>query len=175
MIYQVNRQKWPEGSPASRINQLMHLIASTDDAEQVAEFEMAVQEAGLELFAHIEDMLALRQNLMNSCEAIDLEIKRLQELRDQREARADRLHTAVIHYMMITDRTEMITDRHTLRIKRNPPKVEVYDEERVPTEYMKETTKVTISVDKKAIAEALKSGADVPGCALIQTSRLEIK
>ena len=97
MIYQVNRHKWPEGSPASRINQLMHLIASTDDAEQVAEFEMAVQEAGLELFAHIEDMLALRQNLMNSCEAIDLEIKRLQQLRDQREARADRLHTCLLY------------------------------------------------------------------------------
>jgi hypothetical protein len=175
MIYEVNRHKWPEGTPASRLNELMHLIASTDDPEQVAEFEMAVQEAGEMLSAHLEDMLALRQNLMNSCEAIDLEMKRLQDLRNEREARADRLHTAVIHYMTITERTEVVTDRHTLRIKRNPPKVEVYDEERVPTEYMKETTKVTISVDKKAIAEALKSGADVPGCALIQTSRLEIK
>lgn len=175
MIYQVDRHKWPEGSPARRLAELMHEMAYTDDPEMVAEFEIAVQEAGQQLSAHLEDLLDLRTNMLASCDEIADEIVRLKNLQVEREARAQRLHDAVIHYMNMVGSSEVMTTRNTLRLRKNPPKVEIYDEAGIPTEYMREVTKVEIKADKKAIAEALKMGIEVNGCALIQTTRLDIK
>ena len=175
MIYKVNRRKWPEGSPAYRLAELMQAMTTTDDAEMVAEFEIAVQEAGEQLSAHLEDLLALRTNMLASCDEITNEILRLKNLQVEREARAQRLHDAVIHYMNACDKSEVMTSRNTLRLRKNPPKVEIYDEAGIPSEYMREVTKVETKADKKAIAEAMKMGFEVNGCALIQTTRLEIK
>lgn len=175
MIYEVDRHKWPEGSPAYRLAELMHAMTTTDDAELVAEFEIAVQEAGEMLSAHIEDILAYRANLLASCVEVENEIDRLKALHAEREARAQRLHDAVVQYMHICEKTEVMTSRNTLRLKRNPPRVEVYEEAGIPPEYMREVTKVEIKPDKKAIGEALKMGIIVHGCALVQTNRLEIK
>jgi hypothetical protein len=45
----------------------------------------------------------------------------------------------------------------------------------VPEKFMKAPPPPPPALDKKAVAEALKAGEDVPGCRLEQGTRLEIK
>jgi len=173
MIYDIPSKQYARAE-SYRIAELIGLVASTDDPELIAEFEIAVQEAGETFDQHVEDLLLYRGNLISSCHAIKSEIERLQGLVEMRERRAEILKDAVIHYMNIAEKTAVNTDLFSIRLKKNPPRVEVFEQATIPTEYMKETTKVEIKPDKKAIADALKMGIDVPGCALIQTNRIEV-
>lgn len=61
---------------------------------------------------------------------------------------------------------------HRFSLKKNPPKIEVFDESLLPTEFMRYTP----SPDKAAIKDALESGREVPGARMAdETQRLEIK
>jgi hypothetical protein len=55
----------------------------------------------------------------------------------------------------------------------NPPKVEIIDEDAIPTLYRK--MKLVEEFDKQSIAKALKEESVVPGARLVQTERLEVK
>jgi hypothetical protein len=108
-----------------------------------------------------------------SAEAIKLEIQRLQSLLTERNTRAERLENAVKRYMEMVDVKEVVTDLYTLKLRKNPPKVEILEEVVVPSEYKVE--RVWFTIDKKAIADALKNGVPVDGARLINTTRLEVK
>ena len=56
-------------------------------------------------------------------------------------------------------------------IKKKPPSVEITDETLIPAEFVTYTP----SIDKQAIKDALSDGKAVPGAALVQKSRLEVK
>jgi hypothetical protein len=56
---------------------------------------------------------------------------------------------------------------------KNPPKVEVINEDDIPQQYRK--MELVENIDKKGISTALKEGVNVPGARLTQTERLEIR
>ena len=60
-----------------------------------------------------------------------------------------------------------------ISIQKNPPKVEVYNEEMIPGIYINKV--VTEKVDKKSIKEAINGGNDVPGAKMVQERSLRIK
>jgi enolase len=151
------------------MNQMMH----TDDPEVVAMFEDAIEEAGENFREYIVQAMDIASNLKMSAEAIKLEQDRLHNLRNERLTRAERLENAVKRYMEMVDVKEVVTDLYTLKLRKNPPKVEILEEVVVPSEYKVE--KVSFTIDKKAIADALKNGVPVDGARLINTTRLEVK
>ena len=61
----------------------------------------------------------------------------------------------------------------SISIKKNPPKVVIEDEGAVPQKFFNE--KVTYSIDKAAIKEAINNGEQVTGAHIEQGTRLEIK
>jgi len=67
---------------------------------------------------------------------------------------------------------EIITPEFVVKVKNNPPAVEVYAEDKLPKEFISE--KVITSIDKASLKSALKSG-DVLGARLTQGTRLDIK
>lgn len=154
---------------ADLISQLEH----TDDPEVVAMFEDAIEEAGDQFRDYVVQCLDLASDLEISCDAITAELNRLHELQMQRQGRAKRLHDAVRRYMEMAGNTEIVTDLYTVKLRRNPPKVEITDELVIHKEYKREV--IDYKLDKKAIAEALKAGVVVDGARLIQTNRLEVK
>lgn len=154
---------------ADLISQLQH----TDDPEVVAMFEDAVEEAGEHFREYVTMCLDLGADLSMSAEAIETEIERLQLLKAERKSRAQRIHDAVKRYMEMVGTSEIVTDLYTVKVRRNPPKVEITDELVIHKEYKREV--VEYKVDKKAIAEALKAGVVVDGARLVQTNRLEVK
>lgn len=65
-----------------------------------------------------------------------------------------------------------------LTIKKNPPAVEIFEQALIPASLMRmpePPPPPAPTPDKKAIAEAIKAGNEVPGALLVQNTRLEIK
>lgn len=60
-----------------------------------------------------------------------------------------------------------------IKIKTNPPSIFVEDESKIPTEYFK--SKTTLSLDKVLIKKKLEEGIAITGASIIQRTRLEIK
>lgn len=172
MTYITNPVK-PDGRTAYTIADLVNMAATTDDPEHMAELWEQVEVSGTDLREHIDTILAYLRDLGMTVAGIDSEMKRLQELKQSRTNRIAQLENILNTWMEAIETSEIVTDLHTVRRKRNPFKVDVIDPAAIPAEFMRE--KVTTEPDKKAIKDALQAGVPVDGCRLIQQTRLEIK
>lgn len=160
---------------AFRLASLIDRLATTDDPDDLVALHEAAEEQYADFGQYVVRIIDKANDLEATSEAITAEIKRLQELKAAREARAERLRKVVTDYMIQVGTSEVFTDLYTVRLKRNPPAVEIQHEAIVPAEYRRTVIKETETIDKKAIAEALKLGLPVDGCALVTRYRLEIK
>ena len=176
LVYVENSDKLRDRtSSAYRVMALIDAMMHTDDPEQIADFELALEESYGDFRQFVLRIMNAVTDLEITRTGIDAEIERLQELSAMRTRRAERLRSAIVRYMQASEITEVITDLWTIRLRKNPPAVEIKDEAVIPADYW--TTKVIEkkAVDKKAIADALKNGVPVEGAALITRSRLEVK
>lgn len=107
--------------------------------------------------------------------AIDAEIKRLQELKKSRQAKADALRKYALENMLACDIQRIDAPLFSISIARNPPKVEVFDERQVPADYFTDPAPPPPALDKRLMLQALKDGAEIPGAKLSQGYRLSIK
>jgi hypothetical protein len=161
------------GGSAYRLIDLINQMMSTDDPEIVAMFEDAIEEAQDDFKEHITQCIDNAKDLELTIDAIDLEITRLKTLKEQRLLRAERLRGAVKRYLEHVQIGEMITNLYTIKIRKNPPSVEILDESAITEEY--KSQKITISINKKLIAEHIKAGVVIDGARLNNSTRLEIK
>ena len=153
----------------------MQALTTTDDPEVIVEFEERLSEVYGE-FGHWACLLLDKANdLQATIDAIEAERSRLGALAAERQARAERLRSAIVRYMSETACTELFTDLYTVKLRKNPPAVEISDEVLIPDEYRKTLVKETISIDKKAIKEAIAHGLLVPGASVVTKFRLEVK
>lgn len=101
--------------------------------------------------------------------------KRMTDRAKATAARADGLLEYARTVMQSTGLGEVATDEWAAKLAKKPPSVNVIDAALVPLAYMRQPEPPPPAPDKKAIAEALKTGAQVPGCELVQGFRLAIK
>ena len=99
-------------------------------------------------------------------EAIKTEIERLTVMKKAIDSKIDKFKEYVKVNMQDLNLEKIQTELGTLTIAKNPVSVEIYDETLIADEYKKE--KVTVSIDKTAIKNAIKSGKDVQGARLIE-------
>ena len=74
--------------------------------------------------------------------------------------------------MQALGKTKVETSKVRLTFRKSIA-VEVYDEQLIPAEYVRIKTETT--PDKKALADALKQGADIAGAALVERQSLQVK
>ncbi len=103
--------------------------------------------------------------------------KQMADRRKSIEKRAAALAERLKTGLEIAGVSKLETPHFALTIKKNPPSVDVWDEKQIPAEFWSTPEPVPpVAVpDKKAIAEAIKAGKDVPGAQLAQGTRLDIR
>lgn len=111
--------------------------------------------------------------LERHAEAMKAEQDRLAELAKTTQNKARYMKERLQMALEAIDKQEVRTDLFTIRIRNNPPSVDVHDPAAIPDEYQRKTIK--IDPDKTKIKAALMDGKEVPGAALMQGRRLEIK
>ena len=141
-----------------------------------------------ELSTEIELALAINQNelqekainygyaiksIESDITAIETEIDRLKGLKTNRVNAIDRMKATVLDAMNIYGIEKVSSPTLNLSIRNNPEAITLVNEYQVPEIFRKE--KVTVSIDKTAIKNALKNGEEVPGATLTRSQSLSIK
>lgn len=106
------------------------------------------------------------RNLDLTSEAIKNEIDRLTTMKKAIDNKNAKFKEYVKQNMEELELQKIDTELGTLSIAKNPASVEIYDENMISDEYKKE--KVTVTIDKTAIKNALKDGKEVQGARLIE-------
>lgn len=115
------------------------------------------------------------RNLESSAEQIKQAEKQMAERRMALENKADTIREYLKRNMVATGITKIECPYFAISLKKNPPSVLITNEAVIPKKYLLQSAPPPPSVDKKAIAEALKAGVEVAGAELSQGERVEIK
>jgi hypothetical protein len=101
--------------------------------------------------------------------------KRTAALAKARRARVDALFEYALVHMRACVIPIISTDEFEAKVAKKPASVDITDAALIPPAFMRQAEPPPPSPDKRAIGDALKAGALVPGCALVQGYRLALK
>ena len=114
------------------------------------------------------------KNQQPQIDAIDVEIKRLQQMKKNITSKAENLKDYLRENMEANGINKIECPLFTILCKKPNDAVMVTNADLIPDEYT--TVKTTIAPDKRAILTALKDGEDIPGVELSKAkSPLQIK
>lgn len=110
------------------------------------------------------------KNLQGEADMVDSEITRLTETLNSIQGK---MNSAKRLLSLATQGERWSNGIHSVVFKKTPPKVEVFDENKVPAAYMKEN--ISYSPDKIAIRKDIEAGADIKFARLVSENRLYLK
>lgn len=91
------------------------------------------------------------------------------------EARAERVYAYLKQNMEAVGMTKIESPYLRIAIRNNPAAVHIDAESQIPPEFWKQSPPPPPALDKKAIANAIKSGREVPGAHMEADTRLEVR
>ena len=115
------------------------------------------------------------RNLESLAQQIEQAERQMRERRKALESRADWLRGYLLANMERTGITVIESPWFRLSVRANPPSVTVVDEAAIPEQFWKHPAPPPPVIDRKAIADAIKAGQDVPGARLDRNNRVEVK
>ena len=155
-------------------NSFAELMSKAEDGELTEEeYNKIGEELALELQAKSSNVIGYYQNESALIEAIDNQIKRLQDLKKVKQNNIDRFKKYVKENMERLEIQKIETELGTLSIAKSPISVEIINEDEIPNEFKQEV--VTIKVDKKAIADNFKATGEIPSGAILHTENTNLR
>jgi len=156
-IYQIN-------------NELAEFFESLPDGEIDEQGLETLQGLQIEKKEKQKNIILYKKNLDRGIEAIDNEIKSLSEMKRKQKNKSDRLTNLLIFAM--DDEKAIDFDTCGAKFKKNPPKLVIDDESKVPDTFIKE--KITTSIDKTALKKEVQEGLKIDGVRIEQGERIDI-
>jgi hypothetical protein len=145
-------------------------ITLFEKAEQGELTKEEIEEQGKDLAISLKNkstsIIGYVRNLDLTSEAIKNEIDRLTTMKKAIDNKSAKFKEYVKQNMEELELQKIDTELGTLSIAKNPASVEIYDESMIADEYKKE--KVTVTIDKTAIKNAIKEGKEVEGARLVE-------
>ncbi len=135
--------------------------------------EEALQGVEGELTEKLESITYILRGMESDTEAIDKEIERLTKRKKSLKGSYDRLKDYMLVSMRVAGTTQIKTPLNTWSVRKTPPSLIIEDENNVPNDFKQEVVKVHI--DKKALKQALKEGAEFEGVKLVSKETINIK
>lgn len=120
-----------------------------------------------------QNLIGYTRNIELTIEAMKNEEKRISEQRKTLENRLTKFKEYVKECMEQGGFTKLETPLGTLNIAKNPPSVEIINEDEIPSEYKTEV--VTVKVDKTAIKEHFKETGEIPAGVNINTQNTSLR
>lgn len=113
------------------------------------------------------------RNIDGNIEAVESEIARLRKRKEVNDHLKERLKAYLKDSMEKAGMDKIDTGIMVLAIQKNPPSVEIINEETVNAQY--KTVRTQVVIDKKMLLEDLKAGVRVTGAELKQGTHLRIR
>tara|TARA_R110000851_G_scaffold223770_1_gene376611 strand:- start:244 stop:732 length:489 start_codon:yes stop_codon:yes gene_type:complete len=111
------------------------------------------------------------KNLEAEQEAVKSEAKKMSERAKIIENKVSRLKNYICREMQFSNITKATSDCFNVMLRKNPPKLELKDENVIPIEYKK----VKYEWDKAKIKQDLKDGLSVNGAVLVNGKSIHFK
>ena len=121
----------------------------------------------------VENLIGYTRNIELTIEAMKNEEKRISEQRKTLENRLTKFKEYVKECMEQGGFTKLETPLGTLSIAKNPPSVEIINEDEIPSEYKTEI--VTVKVDKTAIKNNFTKTGEIPAGVNINTQNTSLR
>lgn len=145
-----------------------------DDQGEINPLALAkLNQNELELKQKIIAVASYLKNIEAEKDAIENAKKAMQEREKRFKKRIDSLSEYLQSNMQARSITSIGCPYFEIKLKKCPPSVNIIDERALPDEYLR--TKTETSPDKGKILADMKVGVIVPGAAIQQNMRLEIK
>jgi Siphovirus Gp157 len=146
--------------------------------ESIAEQAQFTPEQQLALGEQLKTGVEKRDKLGNclawlegQADLLRLKEKQLAERRRRFEKFGDAVRSSLHQQMLDWGIKRVEGQEFSFTVKKNPPRVEIVNEEAIPAEFISYTP----AVNKSAIKSALEEGKEVPGAELVQSTRLDIR
>ena len=120
-----------------------------------------------------QNLIGYTRNIELTIEAMKNEEKRISEQRKTFENRLTKFKEYVKECMEQGGFTKLETPLGTLSITKNPPSVEIINEDEVSSDYKTEV--ITVKIDKTAIKEHFKSTGEIPAGVNINTQNTSLR
>lgn len=152
----------------------VELLAGSDDVpaevlrDTLDSIECDFKEKAVQVGFFCENLRATATEILARAAAMEERAKRLLQ-------RADSLQSYLQFQMEATGITKIESPYFTLAIKKNPPTVVIDHEASIPAEFWQHKPAPPPTIDRRAIAAAIKAGQDVPGAHTESYERLELK
>ena len=155
-------------------HQYQNALESLNDMDLPEEAIKDTLEAlGGELMDKYKNVALYKQNLMVVAQAKKDAAKAMNEQAKAIENKAMRLMDYLDENMKRNGITEITCPYFTVKYRKNPPSVIIYDESMLPESMIR--TKTTTAPDKIAIKKAIESGEEIGGARVVQNETLVIK
>lgn len=157
-------------------NKFVELMDKAQEGELAEEeYNQLGEEIALELQNKGTSIVGYALNEMVLIDAMDAQIKRLQDMKKARQNKLDNFKKYVKENMERLNLSKLETELGTISIQKSPKAtVEILDEEKVPNKYKKIVQE--IKIDKTAIAQdAKETGEAIEGTRVLIGTYLRIK
>jgi hypothetical protein len=128
-----------------------------------------------EIEAKAQSVAMFIRNIEADAEAIADAAKQMATRAKRLQERADSIRTYLLTNMQATGITKIACPYFTIALRKNPPRADVIDERAIPDRFRVWPEPPPPMIDKKALLDALKAGEKIPGAALAQSERVEIR
>jgi len=156
----------------SDYKKVMDLIES--DTTEIATIKDTLESIEGAIEEKAANIVKFVRSLEFDVDSIKTEEKRLSDRRKAIENKISNIKEYLQSNMELAGLGKIKTPITTISIQNNPPAVNIIDGEKIPSKFITIIPKQHVP-DKKRIADALKSGEEVPGCELKQGKSLRIR
>ena len=154
---------------ADLLSRLEDCQNADDEAAVLAEIDTVSED----IAAKGEAYARIMRNKMADANAYDAEIKRLTALKKSAENTVARLKENIMFAMGLVGATELHTSIGKWKIQKNPPKVLILDESKIPDEFTVPQPPKIMSV---AIMQHFKDTGEIPeGCDVVQSEGVRFR
>lgn len=155
-------------------NKFVDLMDKVENGELTEEeYNQLGEELALELQHKGSGIIGYAQNEEALIDAVDTQIKRLQEFKKSKQNKLEKFKQYVKENMERLGITKMDTELGTLSINKNPMSVEIENEEEIPEEFKQQV--ITTKIDKTAIKNYFKETGEIISGAKIIDNKTSLR
>ena len=155
-------------------NSFVELMSRAEEGELTEEeYNKIGEELAVQLQAKSSNIIGYYQNENVLIEAIDNQIKRLQDFKKIKQNSVDRFKKYVKENMERLEIQKIETELGTLSIAKSPISVEIVNEDEIPEEF--KDTITTVKTNKKKISDNFKATGEIPNGVIIHTDNTNLR